>query len=100
MSTWSEIQKIYNKDSKIFQVLSMILVEGQNSEFTNSIRNFKSPNASNLSVLDIVFARQRHLHPELDPEETKVMLHLLPEEEFTILAIEAVESLLEDFKKR
>jgi hypothetical protein len=98
MTTWTEIQAIYNKDTKIFEVLALILQEGTSTEFSNSIRNFKSPKANGISVLDIVLARQLHLEPKRDTEDIKVMLHLLPEEEFVRLAIEAVEALLDDFK--
>lgn len=100
MITWSEVQAIYDKDTTIFRVLDLILQEGLNTEFSNSIRNFKSPNAANISVLDIVLARMVHLEPQRDVEEIRVMLHLIPEEEFVRLAIEAVEALLDNFKRK
>jgi hypothetical protein len=100
MITWTDIQKIYNKDTKIFEVLALILREGVNTEFSKSIRSFKSPKADNISITDIVLARQIHVQPERDIEDISVMLHLLSEEEFIRLAIEAVEALLDDFKSR
>lgn len=99
MKSWAQIQKIYDNDKKIFEALGIILSESHGNLFTLASRQLMLPKADNITIYDIVLARQIFLNPDKGIEDIKVILHLLPNEDFERLAIEAVESLLDDFKR-
>lgn len=106
MLNWSEVRKIFNSDKKIFEVLAIILSDDAGSDFSRSIKNLNIPSSMNMSrsiqitIADIVLARQLYLYPNETEDNCKVKLYLLSDKEFSLLAIEAVESLLDDFKAK
>lgn len=100
MKTWEEIQKAYNTDSKIFEILSIILNEDISTNLLITAKYLKLPKSLDISLYEIVFARQLFLNKNRDAEELKIFLHLLTEQDFRMLAVEALEALLDNFKAR
>lgn len=101
MVTWKEIQKLYQKDKAILRMISMTEAFSRGEEFFgHSLKALPLSENESLTISDLVVARQKYLNPELSEEEIGVLINLQSKEDFTAMAITALEDLLSDFKAR
>lgn len=100
MTTWKEIKKLYREDKAILKMISLTITVANNEDFFGpSLRDLPLSEDKDLTLLDLVVARQRDLNQELKEEEIKILVNLQSQEDFMVMAIKSLEDLLSYFKE-